>query len=157
MDHPRHSATFHPSHRSPATLSAVALGGALGTLSRYALDRTFPMPTGHFPATTLAINLSGSFLIGLLLPFALARAERRPLLRPFLVTGVLGGWTTYSALANDSASLVKTGHSMFALGDVGATLAGGLGLVVIGYWLSTTMLLPSGEHDHMGGDTGGSR
>jgi CrcB protein len=136
-------------------LTAVALGGALGTLARYALDRTFATAPGHFPATTLAINLSGSFLIGLLLPLALARAERRPLLRPFLVTGILGGWTTYSALANDSASLVKNGHSLLALGDIGATLAGGLALVALGYWLSTTLFAPRAEPGTVGGDHGG--
>jgi CrcB protein len=135
-----HSATFHPSHRTPATLTAVAFGGAVGTLARYALDRGFPVAPGHFPTTTLAINLSGSFLIGLLLPIALARVVHRPLLRPFLITGILGGWTTYSALANDTASLAKTGHALLAVGDVGATLFGGLGLVIMGYVLSSALL-----------------
>ena len=134
--HPPQPATFHPSTRSPATLAAVALGGALGTLARYSLDRGLPTHSGHFPTATLIINLSGSLLIGLLLPLALAHATRRPLLRPFLVTGVLGGWTTYSALATDSVSLLKAGHTWLALGDLGATLVGGLLLVALGFFLS---------------------
>jgi CrcB protein len=133
--HP-HSATFHPGTRSRSTLSAVALGGALGTLARYGLDRALPTASGHFPGATLIINLSGSLLIGLLLPVALARSGPRPLLRPFLVTGVLGGWTTYSALATDAAILGKNGHAWLAAGDLGATVIGGLALVAVGFYAS---------------------
>lgn len=128
--------TFHPSTRSPGTLVAVALGGALGTLARYGLDRALPAPPTHFPTATLIINLSGSLLIGLLLPMALARAEHRPLLRPFCITGILGGWTTYSALATNAATLAKLHHTGLALGDLGATLFGGLALVAIGFYAS---------------------
>jgi fluoride exporter len=131
----RHSATLHPGHRSPATLFVVALGGALGTLARYSLDRALPTGTGHFPAATLAINLSGSFLIGLLLPWTLSMADRHPWIRPLLITGLLGGWTTYSALATDAATLTKTGHPLLAAADLGATVLGGLALVALGYVL----------------------
>jgi CrcB protein len=126
---------FHPSTRSPAMLSAVALGGALGTLARYGVDRTLPTNSGHFPISTLLINLSGSLLIGLLLPLALHQVSH-PLLRPFAVTGILGGWTTYSALATDAATLVKAGHTALALGDLGATVLGGFLLVAAGFYLS---------------------
>jgi CrcB protein len=134
MADPTKSAPFHPSTRSPGTLLAVGLGGALGTLSRYALDRGLVTAPGHFPTSTLIINLSGSFLIGLLLPMALV--SRRPWLRPFLITGILGGWTTYSALATDTATLTKSGHALLALGDVGLTVLGGLVLVAAGFFLS---------------------
>jgi CrcB protein len=136
MTRPTHPATLHPSTRSPSTLLAVALGGAVGTLARYALDRGLPTAPGHFPTATLIINMSGSFLIGLLLPFALHRASLHPLFRPFLVTGLLGGWTTYSALATDAASLTRSGHGLVALGDVGVTLVGGLALVALGFFVS---------------------
>jgi fluoride exporter len=136
MTHEAHHAPFHPSPRPPGTPYAVALGGGLGTLARYALDRAIPTAAGHFPTATLVVNLSGSLLIGLLLPFALAQATRRPLLRPFLVTGVLGGWTTFSALAMDATQLLKSGHVALAAGDLGATLAGGLLLVAAGFYLS---------------------
>ncbi len=115
---------------------AVALGGALGTLARYALDRAIPAPSTHFPTATLIINLSGSLLIGFLLPIALAQAERRPLLRPFAITGLLGGWTTYSALATNTATLFTLHHGGLALGDLGATLFGGLALVALGFYAS---------------------
>ena len=136
MTQPDGRAPFHPSTRSPGTLLAVALGGALGTLARYALDRAMPTAPAHFPTATLVINLSGSLLIGLLLPIALAQASQRPLLRPFAVTGILGGWTTYSALATDAATLAKSGHTLLALGDLGATVVGGLALVSAGFFLS---------------------
>jgi CrcB protein len=134
MTRPTAPAPFHPSSRSPGTLLAVALGGALGTLSRYALDRGLPTAPGHFPTATLLINLSGSLLIGLLLPMALISTRRW--IRPFAITGILGGWTTYSALATDTASLTRSGHGLFALGDVGLTLLGGLALVALGFFLS---------------------
>lgn len=131
-----HLGPFHPVTRAPGTLWAVALGGALGTLARFVLDRAVPTPMGHFPTGTLIINLSGSLLIGLLLPIALAQAARHPLVRPFVVTGILGGWTTYSALATDAATLFKSGHSVLALGDLGATVIGGFALVTAGFFLS---------------------
>jgi CrcB protein len=75
---------------------AVMLGGAFGSVVRYAIGLAI---VGHyhgrFPISTLLINVTGSFLIGLTLtviPF-----DAYPVLRPFLVTGVLGGYTTFSA------------------------------------------------------------
>lgn len=136
MTHPHDPPRFHASSRAPGTLWAVALGGALGTLARYGLDRGLPTPEGHFPTATLIINLSGSLLIGLLLPLAMAQAARRPLIRPFLISGILGGWTTYSALATDAGALLRAGHTVMALGDLGATLLGGMTLVAAGFYLS---------------------
>jgi fluoride exporter len=136
MTHPPQPPPFHASARAPGTLWAVALGGALGTLARYVLDRAIPAPAGHFPTATLIVNLSGSLLIGVLLPIAIAQAAQRPLLRPFLITGLLGGWTTYSALATNAATLLRAGHAMLALGDLSATVLGGAALVFIGFYLS---------------------
>jgi CrcB protein len=136
MANPLRRAPFHPAPRAPGTHVAVALGGGFGTLARYALDRAIPTTAGHFPTATLLINLGGSLLIGLLLPLALAQTDRRPLLRPFAITGVLGGWTTYSALATDAATLFKAGHVALAFGDLGATVVGGLALVAAGFFLS---------------------
>jgi len=132
----RYPATFHPSHRSPATLAAVTLGGALGTLARYSVDRGLPTATGHFPTATLLVNLSGSLLIGLVLPIALAQAAHRPLIRPFLITGILGGWTTYSALAADATTLFKSAHLLMAFAYLGATLLGSFILVAAGFYAS---------------------
>jgi CrcB protein len=74
----------------PALLGAVAVGGMLGALARYGLVLALP----DLPAT-LAINVAGSFLLGVLV----ARRPDGRWSRPFLGTGVLGGFTTFSALA----------------------------------------------------------
>jgi CrcB protein len=117
---------------SPATIVAIALGGALGTVARYLLDATFTDSPDHFPTTTLIINLSGSLAIGFLVPLVDNFTARAPLARPFLIIGILGGWTTYSTLAVDAVTLAKDGHAATAILSVAATLVGGLALVVVG-------------------------
>jgi CrcB protein len=117
---------------SPATLIAIALGGALGTVARFLLDSTFTQPAGHFPTVTLVINLSGSLAIGFLIPQLEAMTPRRPLARPFLVVGILGGWTTYSTFAVAAIILMQHGHVGISLAYLAATVVGGLGLVFLG-------------------------
>jgi CrcB protein len=117
---------------SAAVLVAIALGGALGTVARFLLDTTFNNSATHFPTTTLLINLSGSLAIGLLVPLVDNFATRAPLVRPFLIVGLLGGWTTYSTLAVDAVVLAKDGHAASAVLSLAATLLGGLALVVVG-------------------------
>ena len=114
------------------TLVAIGLGGALGTLARYLLDTTYTTASGHFPATTLLINLSGSLAIGLLIPLTATLAPKVPLARPFLVVGVLGGWTTYSTLAVDAVLLGKGRHLALSAAYLAATLVGGIALVALG-------------------------
>ena len=80
---------------SLGSILAVGLGGALGTLARYLIDATFTTTSGHFPATPLLINLSGSLAIGFLVRLTDTVSSRFALARPFLVVGFLGGWTTY--------------------------------------------------------------
>jgi CrcB protein len=116
---------------SPAALFAIAVGGALGTVGRFLLDTTFSETAGHFPATTLLINLSGSLAIGLLVPLV-DNSRRVSLLRPFLIVGLLGGWTTYSTLAVDAVTLTKDGHAVTAVLSLAATVFGGLILVMLG-------------------------
>jgi len=97
-----------PVHLRASSLGLVALGGAVGTGIREALALTWPTPAGGLPVTILAINLVGAFVLGALLE-ALARRGpdegRRRALRLLVGTGVLGGFTTYSALATDTAAL----------------------------------------------------
>jgi fluoride exporter len=121
-----------PLHLSPATLLAVFIGGALGTVSRFLLDTAHPTASGHFPFTTLLINLTGSLAIGLLIPPLQRVAPRLPLLRPFLVVGILGGWTTYSTLTVDTDLLFKGAHAGLALGYMAITIVGGISLVLVG-------------------------
>ena len=125
---------------SPAVLLTIALGGALGTVARFLLSTTFSDTARQFPTTTLLINLSGSLAIGLLVPLVDNFAKRAPLVRPFLIVGLLGGWTTYSTLAVDAVVLAKDGHAAAGLLSVVATLVGGLALVVCGHALGRRAL-----------------
>ncbi|GEP27142.1 CrcB family protein [Cryobacterium levicorallinum] len=107
-------------------LGLVFLGGTAGTALREALSLV--LPDGRLPLTTLGINLLGALLLGLLLE-ALVRsgydAGGRRSLRLLLGTGLLGGFTTYSALATDSALLLHGG-------EVGLALTYALGTVLLG-------------------------
>ena len=125
-----------------ATLLAIFVGGAVGTVSRYLLDAHHPVPQGHFPWVTLLINLSGSFAIGLLVPLTEHVAPRAPLARPFLVVGFLGGWTTYSTLAVEATLLAKDGDIANFFSYLAATVIGGLALVVVGHALGRRLVSP---------------
>ena len=113
-------------------LVAVLVGGFVGTLGRYSLDRAWPTPAGHFPSVTFTINTTGAFLLGALLTALLVQPFGHRQWRAFLGTGVLGGWTTYSTLAVEGATLVKGDHLAMAVGYLGASLAAGLVAVGLG-------------------------
>jgi fluoride exporter len=121
-------------------LAAIAIGGALGTVARYLIETSLATASGHFPATTLVINLSGSLAIGFAIPFAEWVAPRFPLARPFVVVGLLGGWTTYSTLAVDAVLLGKDHHVALSIGYLAATVFGGLALVALGHTASRKVL-----------------
>ncbi len=110
------------------TLATIAAGGATGAAARYLIEATWPTPAGAFPAGTLAINLLGCALIGVLLVLITEVWSRQRLLRPFLGTGVLGGFTTFSTYTVDIQRLVAGGHMStavlyLALTPIGALLA----------------------------------
>jgi CrcB protein len=116
----------------PVNLVAIFVGGALGTVSRYLTGLAFPTTSGHFPFTTLVVNVSGSLLIGLLIPLTDHLSTRVPYFRPFLAIGILGGWTTYSTLAVDAVELAHHGHVAAMLLSLLATVVGGSVAVVLG-------------------------
>lgn len=102
-------------------LAAVAVGGAFGALLRYGAVMAFPDRSGSLPWTTSAVNVIGCFLLALL-P-GLAAVRRRPLLDPLLGPGLLGGFTTLSAYADQTRALVADGHDVLAASYVVGTLA----------------------------------
>jgi fluoride exporter len=114
------------------TALAVAVGGAIGGLARYGLNRAWPTAPGCFAWATFAENVLGCLLIGLLMVFVLDLWPTRPYLRPFLVTGVLGGFTTFSAYALDTRSLLAAGHVPLGLAYLFGTVVAGLVAVVVG-------------------------
>ncbi|MBM3670189.1 MAG: CrcB family protein [Actinobacteria bacterium] len=109
------------------TLALVALGGALGALARAAVVSGF----GEHPWWgTLAVNIVGCLAIGYLL-VVLRGSPRADAWMPFAVTGVLGGFTTFSALALDTVVLLDTEPATAAV-YLGATLVVGLLAVPLG-------------------------
>ncbi len=115
-------------------LLAIALGGALGSLARWGLEEAvvWSGPTsGSWPWATLAVNVLGALAIGMLL--ASRVLEGRPAWwRPMLVTGVLGGFTTFSALALESGLMLDSGQPLQAFGYVAVTVVAGLLAVRLG-------------------------
>lgn len=110
----------------------VVIGGALGTWLRAGLGHLLPRGPGEWPWATLAVNFVGAFVLAVLLEL-LARLRRGFVpLRLLLGTGLLGGFTTYSAFAVETVDLLRFGRPWLALGYAGATLAGGLLLSLAG-------------------------
>lgn len=104
-----------------ALLASVALGGVLGSLGRYAVGAALPHQPGAFPWATFAVNVTGAFAMGLLVAYLVDRPGVHRLARPFVGVGVLGGWTTFSALAMDAVQLGIAGREQVALVYVTAT------------------------------------
>ena len=128
-------------HRGRLTaLLLVALGGALGSALRYTISIAAATALGPgFPWGTLAVNLVGSFLIGLVQQAATEALVIGQEARLFLATGVMGGLTTYSAFSYETVRLFETGASWAAWLNVVVTTAACLTLCILG--LATGRLL----------------
>ncbi|RFP87785.1 fluoride efflux transporter CrcB [Rhodobacteraceae bacterium 63075] len=108
------------------TLFQVALGGAMGASARYLVGLGAVRVIGHgFPWGTLVVNVIGSLAIGALVVFLAHKDGAR--LTPFLVTGVLGGFTTFSAFSLDAVTLYERGQvgaaTVYVLASVGVSIA----------------------------------
>jgi CrcB protein len=106
----------------PAVLGAIAAGGVLGAEARYGLSVLMPHEPGHWPMATWLINVSGCFLIGILMFAITELTSPHRLVRPFLGVGVLGGYTTFSTSMVDVQQMALAGHEGAALGYLLATL-----------------------------------
>ncbi|RKN10090.1 fluoride efflux transporter FluC [Streptomyces radicis] len=120
-----------PPGRAPEwpVVAAVAAGGALGSAGRYGAYLLWPTREGGagFPWTTLGINVVGCALIGVLLVLVTeAHRGTHRLVRPFLGTGVLGGFTTFSTYTQDAEHLLRAGRVAVAAGYLAATLLAAL-------------------------------
>lgn len=121
---------------TPRVLAWIALGGILGSLARFVVSTLVnPDPVGAFPTGTLIINIAGCLAIGMIVP-VLVGHPREEHLRPFIVTGVLGGFTTFSAFALEVGVMLDSGDIGLASTYVGLTLLLGLISVPIGVRLT---------------------
>lgn len=111
----------------------VAAGGALGSALRYLVATTAVVWLGPtFPWGTLAVNLGGSFLIGLVQAVAAERLVLSEEARLFLTTGVMGGFTTYSAFSYETVGLMERGAWGLAWLNVALTTAACLAVCYLG-------------------------
>jgi len=121
-------------------LALVALGGGFGAVCRYLLPGLLLRGTaGGFPLGTLAVNLIGCLLIGLWAGLSVRHAWLDGELRLLLVTGVLGGFTTFSAFGLESLQLLRRGELALTGLYVGSSILLGLLMVAMGWWLGSWM------------------
>lgn len=114
---------MEPTRRSVA---AVAAGGAVGAVLRYAVGQLAPTPPDGFPVTTLAINIAGAFALGLLVELLVVRGTPTHWARPLLGTGLLGGFTTFSTMTVELARLADAGRLTAASAYLFASVVGGV-------------------------------
>lgn len=116
-------------------------GGAIGAGARYLIGRAF-MHAGfiEFPWATLTINVTGSFLMGVLIEVLALRFNASNDLRTFLATGVLGGYTTFSSFSLEFATLYQRGDLTAAFGYVAASVVLSLLAIFAGLWISRWVL-----------------
>ncbi|MEW1752697.1 CrcB family protein [Streptomyces angustmyceticus] len=115
-------------------IGVVAAGGAIGATARYGAALLWPTASGAFPWTTLAVNAVGCALMGVLMVVITEVRAAHRLVRPFLGTGVLGGFTTFSTYAVDIQRLVAGGRAAAAL----AYLAGTVLVALAAVWGAVT-------------------
>ena len=113
------------------TLTQVAIGGALGSVLRYVT-----IAAVGAPMATLVVNVAGSFVIGVLFVLLASRTS----LSPLLMTGILGGFTTFSAFSLDALKLWQSGQTSTALAYVATSVVLSLLAVALGAALTERVL-----------------
>ena len=121
-------------HSEAVLLLVIGAGGAIGAAARYAAGQAWPTLPPSFPWTTLLVNVVGCALMGVLMVLLTERFSAPPLVRPFLGTGVLGGFTTFSTYAVDADGLLRLGATGTA---VASLLLTGV-LAVAAVWAGAT-------------------
>jgi len=117
-------------------LLAIAAGGGVGALLRYWVSSgTHALLGRGFPYGTLTVNVLGSLMMGFLYVWLLDRIVTGPVVRAFLLIGLLGGFTTFSTFSIESLNLIESGHVLKALVNVLLSVtvcitAAGLGVLI---------------------------
>ena len=123
-------------------LAAIAAGGSIGSVARYGLASALPHRPTQFPWATFVTNLAGCFAIGVLMVVVAEVLPGRPLLRPFLGVGVLGGFTTFSTYALEIQRMVDAGARGAALAYLAGTVAAALAAAYAGSRVARLALMP---------------
>ena len=132
-----------PPSRPPArwdVVLAVFIGGCLGGLARYGITSAWPTPSGRFPWATLNVNLTGAFVLAIVIVVAAETFSSR-YVRPLLGTGVCGAYTTFSSIVVTTDELFAHDHASTAIVYVTASAAGGLAAAWLGLVLARAVVL----------------
>ena len=119
-------------HRQWRVLTAIAVGGGFGSVSRYLAGRAVPTSAGGFPWATFFVNVSGCLALGALMVFVLEVWPPRRYVRPFWGIGFLGGFTTFSTYTAELRDLLDHGAWLVAGGYAAGSLVAGLSAVWLG-------------------------
>lgn len=122
------------------TIIAVAIGGALGSVARLlvGLQTAGLFPATRYPVGTTVVNLVGCFLIGFLIEYGTLRWGEAPEWRAFLITGFLGGFTTFSAFGLETVALLRGGEATLAVVSVAIQVV--VGLLAVGGGIAVARL-----------------
>lgn len=114
------------------TLSSICVGASLGAVLRWLLGTLLNSFVPNLPLGTLASNLIGGYLIGVAVAFFAANPTLAPEWRLLIITGFLGGLTTFSTFSAEVVTLAQRGDLTWALATIAAHLAGSLACTVLG-------------------------
>jgi CrcB protein len=136
----------------------IALGSALGGIARYALTRfLLPSASAHFPASTILINVLGSFVIGFFGTMTVAggRFAVPENIRMFVMVGICGGFTTFSSFSLQSFDLLRSGMWGRALLNIGLSvvlclMAVGMGHAIADRFVHTSVIAQTEEEEYTG-------
>jgi len=118
-------------------LLQIALGGAIGAVLRYLVGtQVYRLAGVEFPWGTLVVNVAGCFAMGAASVLLLRREGAVVVLAPFMMTGVLGGFTTFSAFSLEVVDLAARGRALGAFFYAGGSVVLGVGAFLIGAWVS---------------------
>ena len=116
----------------------VFAGGTIGALARWGVNELIPNEWAGFPWATFLVNVTGAFVLGAGAVVLIERTAHAGHLRPFLLVGALGAYTTFSTMAMDGVLLVEAGRAGLALTYWMATAVAGLMAGVVGIGLART-------------------
>lgn len=122
-----------------ASYLQVAIGGAIGSCLRFGVGRVLmPVQWAGFPLGVVTVNVVGSFLIGVVMVISFQKGLQP--FNPLVMSGVLGGFTTFSAFSLESFTLWERGEFGLAIAYVATTLVLSLGGIVLGVGLARALL-----------------
>ena len=127
------------SRQRMTALMLVGVGGGLGAIARYLLSGWVlhhTPPNQHFPWGTFAVNVSGCLIAGVVSGLIAKHELFSPDMRLFLITGILGGFTTFSAFGIETVTLIKRGEIAIAAAYVASSVVAGIGGLAAAWWLA---------------------